>query len=345
MTRQIKIASLVLTLLILACAVPSRGQFKPQWMPGQVGLNAGILPSPGFSYVNMDVNYNAGTFNNPSGNSIPVTGTYNVWAVENIFYYVPDMKFFGGNIGFMIMPVTYASGSLDADLSNPAAPNLGAAAGGTGLADLWVQPFTIGWHRKRFDFMVADGFMVPTGRFTPGASNNVGTGYFGNHFQTGTTYYITKNRATSANLFTDWEVHQTMQGTNKTPGQAFTDEWGIGQILPIKKNFTQLLQVGLIGYDQWQITSNSGTIANPLPIGPPVLPASAVPTYSVHAIGLQANYILPVRNFSVFFKFEHEYRSITHTQGNTTVFGFAWTFKIPRPEPPKAPTPAPKPSN
>ena len=348
MTRQIKIASMVLALLLLACAVPSRGQFKPQWMPGQVGLNAGILPSPGFSYVNMDINYNAGTFNNPSGNAVPVTGTYNVWAVENLFYYVPNMKLLDGNIGFMIMPVTYASGSLVADLSNPAAPNLGAAAGGSGLADLWIQPFLIGWHRKRFDFMLGDGFMVPTGRYTPGATNNVGTGYFGNHFQTGTTYYITKNRATSANLFTDWEVHGTRQGSNKTPGQAFTDEWGIGQILPIKKNFTQLLQVGLIGYDQWQITANGGQIPNPLPIGPPVLPASSVPYYSVHAIGLQANYILPVKNFSLFFKFEHEYKSDTHTLGNTIVFGGAWTFKIPRPEPPKAqPAKAdpPKPSN
>jgi hypothetical protein len=35
-------------------------QQKPQWMPGQVGLNAGILPSPGFTYVNIDENYDAG---------------------------------------------------------------------------------------------------------------------------------------------------------------------------------------------------------------------------------------------------------------------------------------------
>src|SRR5580693_7686665 len=98
MTRQIKIARLVLTLLILACAVPSRGQFKPQWMPGQVGLNAGILPSPGFTYVNMDLNYDAGTFNGPNGNAIPATGSYNVWAIENFFYYVPNAKFLGGNL-------------------------------------------------------------------------------------------------------------------------------------------------------------------------------------------------------------------------------------------------------
>ena len=122
MSRRMRIASVVLTLFILAGAGPSRGQFKPQWMPGQVGLNAGILPSPGFSYVNMDINYNAGTFNGPQGNAVPATGTYNVWAVENIFYYVPDMKLLGGNVGVMIMPVTYASGSLDADITNPLGP-------------------------------------------------------------------------------------------------------------------------------------------------------------------------------------------------------------------------------
>jgi len=51
-------------------------------MPGQVGLNAGILPSPGFTYVNMDINYDAGSFNDRNGNAVPVTGNYNVWVVE-----------------------------------------------------------------------------------------------------------------------------------------------------------------------------------------------------------------------------------------------------------------------
>lgn len=118
--------------------------------------------------------------------------------------------------------------------------------------------------------------MVPTGGYSPGATNNVGTGYFGNHLQTGTTFYLTKNKGTSANLFTDLEVHGSRQGTNntnKTPGQAVTAEWGIGQILPLKKNFSQLLQVGVIGYDQWQVTDNGGTVA----IGPITAPAKLLP--------------------------------------------------------------------
>lgn len=64
-------------------------------MPGHIGLNAGILPSPGFTYVNMDLNYNAGALNDRSGNAVPITGNYNVWVVENIFYFVPNTKSLG----------------------------------------------------------------------------------------------------------------------------------------------------------------------------------------------------------------------------------------------------------
>jgi hypothetical protein len=335
----IKLATTVLTCILLGGAASALAQFKPQWMPGQVGLSAGILPSPGFTYVNMDINYDAGTFNGPKGNSVPVTGNYHVWAVQNIFEYVPSTKFLGGNLGFMVIYPTIATGSLVADISNPQLPNLGTTGGGSGIGDLWVQPFTLGWHLKRADVQLADAFMIPTGRYSPGATNNVGTGYIGNHFQSGTTFYITKNKGTSANLFTDWEVHGPRLGTNgttKTPGQAFTDEWGVGQVLSLKKNSSQLLQLGVVGYDQWQVTANGGTIPSPVPIGPPTPPASLLPYYSVHAVGGQINYILPAKNFNLFFKYYHEYSATAHTLGNTIVFGGAWTLSIPKPAAPKS---------
>jgi hypothetical protein len=191
MNLSMKIATSILACLFGGIFSLTLAQQKPQWMPGQIGLNAGILPSPGFTYVNMDINYDAGSFNGPKGNAVPVTGNYNVWAIENIFYYVPNTKFLGGNLGFMVIFPTAATGSLVADINVQGVPNLSAAGGGSGLADLWVQPFTVGWHLKRWDIQVGDAFMIPTGRYSPGATNNVGSGYFGNHLQTGTTYYIT----------------------------------------------------------------------------------------------------------------------------------------------------------
>lgn len=306
-------------------------QQKPQWMPGQMGLNAGIVPDPGVTYVNITINYDASAFNGPNGKAVPVTGNYNVWAVENGIVYVPNLKVLGGNLEFQVLFPTYASGELVADISNPALPNLSAAGGTSGLADLWLQPFTLGWHLKRLDFQVGDAFMVPSGRYHPGSSNNVGSGYFGNHLTTGSTFYLTKNKGTSANLFTDWEVHgrrNGVAGTYKTPGQAFTIEWGLGQILPLKKDMSRLLQLGGIGYDQWQVTNNSGLVALPT-VG--TAPASLVPHYSVHAAGGQANFILPAKGLSLSFKYEHEYSASSHTLGNTLVFGGTWTWPIPKP--------------
>jgi hypothetical protein len=337
MSRQIRFAGSVLIGVLIGFAGFLPAQQKPQWLPGQIGLNAGVLPSPGLTYVNMAVRYNAGRFNGPSGNAILTgnliaNGNYTVWADENIFYYVPNAKILGGNLGFM-MVVTPVNGYLTADLL-PNLTNLTASAGGSGLTDLWVQPLTLGWHFKRADIQAAEAIVTPTGRYTPGATDNVGTGYFGNHVQTGTTYYVTKNKGTSVNLFTDWEVHGDRQGTNntdKTPGQAFSDEWGVGQVLPLKKNFSQLLQAGVVGYDQWQVTANTGTV--PVPGTNLIVNANLIPFYSVHAIGAQANYILPAKHLAGFFKYYHEYEAYSHFQGSTIVFGASWTLPIPKPTP------------
>lgn len=44
----------------------------------------------------------------------------------------------------------------------PQTINLGAAAGGGGLADLWLQSFGIGCHLTRADLQLSDALMIPT---------------------------------------------------------------------------------------------------------------------------------------------------------------------------------------
>src|SRR5271154_1577466 len=336
MSSQIERSVLVLSLIIVGFASSLLGQQKGQWVPGQFGLNAGAIPDAGVTYANMALNYSAGQLNNSNGNSIPgINGTYSFWVDENIFYYVPEHKFLGGY--FMpYVALNYASGEVVANLTGT---NLNTGGGGSGFADMFVQPVNLGWHLKRADVNVGYAFSAPTGRYTAGASNNVGSGYWGNNITSGTTFYITKNKGTSANLATDWEIHgqrqtaSTPQGqfSEKTPGQAFTDEWGIGQVLPLKKDFSRLLQLGLVGYDQWQVSSNGGTV---IVAGIPVN-ASTIPYYSVHGIGFQSSFIVPARDLSAFFKYYDEYSAKARPQGRTFVFGFSWTLRIPKPQPAK----------
>lgn len=324
--------STILACIFLGGVSSALAQQKGQWVPGQFGLNAGVIPDPGITYANMPLNYSASQLNDSNGNRIlqNVTGTYSFWVDENIFYYVPNHKFLGGY--FMpYISVNIASGSLVAELNGT---NLATSGGGAGLADTFVQPLNMGWHLKRADLNVGYAFTAPTGRYTAGASNNVGSGYWGNNITSGTTFYITKNKATSANLATDWEIHGQRkaasipagQFSNITPGQAFTLEWGFGQVLPLKKDFSRLLQLGLVGYDQWQVSSNGGTM---IVAGAPV-PASMIPYYSVHGIGVQSDFILPAKDFVLFFKYYDEYSAKARPQGRTIVFGVSWTLKIPK---------------
>jgi len=301
-------------------------------VPGQFGLNAGVIPDPGLTYANLALNYSASQLNGPAGNSIPgINGTYSFWVDENIIYYVPKYKFLGGY--FMpYVALSYASGELVANITGT---NLSGGGGGSGFADTYVQPLNLGWHLKHADVNVGYAFTAPTGRFTQGANNNVGSGYWGNDITSGTTVYITKNKGTTANLATALEFHGQKSGTDITPGHTFTAEWGFGQVLPLKKDMSILAQLGLVGYDQWQTSKGTGTLT----VGGIAIPESCIPYYSVHAVGVQANIIFPAKDLVGFFKYYDEYHALARPQGRTMVFGFSWTLRIPKPEPPK-PQPA-----
>ena len=93
----------------------------------------------------------------------------------------------------MAVGPTLANGSLT--LGSLQFPNVAINAGGFGVADMWGQPVTLGWNLKRADVWVGYAFMAPTGRYTPGASDNVGSRYWGNHFNNGTTVYLTKKQS------------------------------------------------------------------------------------------------------------------------------------------------------
>jgi hypothetical protein len=43
----------VVVCLLFAYGLTSYAQQKGQWQPGQFGLNAGAIPSPGITYANM----------------------------------------------------------------------------------------------------------------------------------------------------------------------------------------------------------------------------------------------------------------------------------------------------
>jgi hypothetical protein len=53
----------------------------------------------------------------------------------------------------------------------------GNISGGTGFADSYYVPLVLGWNKEPASIRILYGFLAPTGRFAPGANDNVGSGY------------------------------------------------------------------------------------------------------------------------------------------------------------------------
>ena len=70
MRFQIKLEIFVFLCIGLACVPSALAQQKGQWVPGQLGLNAGVIPDPGITYANLALNYSADRLNNSNGDRI-----------------------------------------------------------------------------------------------------------------------------------------------------------------------------------------------------------------------------------------------------------------------------------
>jgi hypothetical protein len=291
--------AIVICVFLLASAGPSHAQSLPPlrgvYTPGFNATNSGVMPEPGLTYANTFMDY---SFNEARCTVCgELTPDVAVLVDVNVFMWVSKKKILGGNYALVAgLPFTNSSLSL---------AGLSPIGGGGGFADSFYQPATLGWHLKRADIMVAYAFFAPTGRFTPGASNNTGSGHWTNAPTAGETFYLTKNKGTAFSAYQMYEFHTTQEGTNIHPGQTLDLDYSLTQIIPLQKDMHTLLQVGVVGYGQWQTSNNSGPDVDPQHPG----------HYRVNGIGGAANVILPVRKVSVGFKLLKEFSNSYTVQG------------------------------
>jgi hypothetical protein len=290
-----------LLLFAVAIAIPAGAQQRGQYLSGLFAVNSGVMPDPGFSYANAFYYSSSDRLKGPDGGPVTVNGQFAIFVDNNVFMYVYKPKILGGNIE-SVADITVANSSLAASLFAFGKPVNG---GGGGLANSYFVPFQIGWHLKRLDIQSGYALFAPTGRYTAGASNNTGTGYWSNAIQTGATMYLTANKATSLNAFDIYTWNTKQDGTNITYGQNNSLDYSLMQVLPLDRE-KYLLQFGVAGYGQWQTFGTSGV---PL--------AVANSRYGVNATGFSANLVAPAKKLFVGASAFWEWGAYTTREGKT----------------------------
>jgi hypothetical protein len=275
---------------------PAQAQSRGVYPPGMSSINSGVTPEPGFTYSNMLLIYSRDQSKGARG-EVLATGTNSVVMDMNSFVWVSKKKILGGAKFSMSATLPIAKNSLTSDV-------VGAISGGGGFADSYYQPFILGWQTERADVRAIYGFLAPTGKFSAGGSDNVGSGYWTHVAASGQTFFLTSSKATAVSAFQMYEWHTTQKGTEIHPGQTLNLDYSLTHVMPLGD--VVQLQVGLVGYEQRQITAKSG---------PTVTREQANTRYEVNALGFASTVVLPERKTSIGVRYFKEFVNRSTFQG------------------------------
>jgi hypothetical protein len=288
------VASTLVCLLI--GSADASAQVRGVYPLGMSATNSGVTPDAGFSYANQLLIYTRDELKGPHGELLG-SGRQSVVMDMNSFIWVSKTEILGGARFSASATLPFANNSLTSDLA-------GAISGGGGFADSYYQPFILGWETKHAAVRAVYGFLAPTGTFTAGADDNVGSGYWTHALSSGQTFYVTGSKATTISAFQMYEFHTTQEVTQIHPGQTLSLDFSLTHTVPLGSNVR--LQAGVVGYNQFQTTDKSGR---------GITPEQATAHYKVNSLGFASNVILPAQKVSLGFKYFGEFSNRSTFQG------------------------------
>ncbi len=227
----------------------------------------------------------------------------------NSFVWVSRWTFLGGAHYSAVATLPVAKNQLVSDIH-------GQLSGGGGFADSYYLPLILGWNKERVSIRALAGFLAPTGRFSEGASDNVGSGYWTPTLSSGQTVQLTRNNAVTFSAFQLYEWHTTQQGTGTKPGDTLNLDYSLIGTFAFAKGPTRL-QVGVAGYEQRQTTAKTG---------PAVTEEQSRERYAINALGFVTNLVFPNHRFNVGVKFFEEFGNRAAYQGYSLQVSGAVSF-------------------
>ena len=229
------------TFSVVALAAAMSASAGGHYVPGVEGIQGASVPPPGMYYLGYLVNYSIDELRAPGGsNTVPLSNTGTVSALANRLVYITGTKLLGADYGMeTIVPVLRKSLNFNAP---------GISESNSGVGDVYLGPLVLGWHGGNWDAVAAAGVWFDNGN--DDSPSKPGNGYKSTMLTGGATYYFDTAKTWTGSALMRFEVNST-QSNDFKPGNQVTMEWGFGKSLgPV--------QVGLVGYDQWQTSNDSG---------------------------------------------------------------------------------------
>jgi len=294
-------------LLLVACGLPVTAQETNHYPNGTSGILAGSVPGPGLYYLMYNLFYDADRLKNsaghaalaPDGNSLD----FRAKAFANVhrLIHVTRLKFLGAEFSWNVaVPLVYRSVRIN---------NFGIDDSDFALGDVNLEPLVLEWRGPQWDFGIGYGLFAPTGDRDDQYPAEPGKDFWTHYPIVAGTWFFDQKRTWSASFLSRYEFHGKREDVDITPGRDISVEWGVG------KSFGTLT-VGVSGYAQWQVTSDTG--------------ADISYDASVHdrvfGIGPEVQYFFPEHGFGFQLRHWREFGARDRSEGSITTLTLVKPF-------------------
>jgi hypothetical protein len=241
--------------------------------PGQSGIRGAATPESGLVYTNFNRFFSNLQVRDASGNSARHLDELR-YANISMVTWTSDLQVFGMRYG-ALAGIPFSTGNLRPDAEEVESTELG-------LGDVLITPLALYGKSAIFDYQVQLTLWSASGRFTPGADDNRGTGFWALVYSLGGVLYPGGDRESwSLSAIARIEQNFEQEGSGITPGDDIVVDWGIGRIVRVLERAVDL---GVSGFAAWQITAQTGGSAG-----------STVSRYRLFGIGPEASVHLTER--------------------------------------------------
>ncbi len=289
------VLAVVLTFFTVSAFAGETGHYTN----GVEGIKCATLPGPGFYYKMYNVLYKTDKLMDDDGDkSETMKPDITVFANVHRFIFGTGLKILGADyLVDVTVPLIYTDFEMEIV---PAGMTLEDEQ--FALGDICFEPVALSWHGERYDLALGAAFYAPTGKYDKEEQASAGKDMWTFMATAGGTLYLDSEKSWSASMLARYERHTEKKSADIRPGDDFHFEWGVG------KTFMRIIDAGVAGYCQWQITDDSGKGTSAYDTGI---------HDRVFAIGPELGVFIPPIMLGVTLRWSHEFAAVDRTEGDT----------------------------
>ncbi|MBZ5588085.1 MAG: transporter [Acidobacteriia bacterium] len=251
-------AAAVAALGMLAAAARAEEGGSGHYAPGAAASFVDALPGkPGWAVASYSMYYtgSAGaTRALPIGGQVTFGLKAKAYAETVLALYQTPLKLLGGDCAFGIA-VPFLRMDADGSITGPLGNTIAVNDSASGLGDVILYPFMLGWVKGDLKYDVRLGVYAPTGAYDKGRLANLGKNYWTLE-PTVSVSWLSSKIGTEVSAYAGMDFNTTNDATQYRSGDVLHIDATIAQHLPVGK--LGVIGLGANGFFYKQITGDSG---------------------------------------------------------------------------------------